>query len=181
MNNKSITALVVMIIYLSSLFTPFAAFAADGAAAQAAAQAAANALSIAGEQSSPLSSQSNTGFGGDSDASTSENTKGEPPRSFPSLGDDASTEPAITVVNETAPQDKDKYPPETPAATAEADPAPRLDPREIDGSSMYNNLRGKLKRFGADFFSAPRNNTLTYAPVGPNYVVAQGGEAKLNI
>ncbi len=170
-----------MIIYSLALFTPLSAFAADGAAAQSAAQAAANALSIVGEQQSPLNGQSGIGFGGDNDANTSENAAGEPAAGFPSIGDEASTAPTLTVVNETTPQDKDKYAPETSATATPTDSAPRLDPREINGSSMYNNLRGKLKRFGADFFAAPRNNTLTYAPVGPNYIVAPGDEVKLNL
>ena len=57
----------------------------------------------------------------------------------------------------------------------------RLDPREVKGSSMFNNLRGRLARFGADFFRNRRADTLIYAPVGPNYIVAPGDEVRINV
>ena len=57
----------------------------------------------------------------------------------------------------------------------------RLDPREIKGSSMFNNLRDDLKRFGMDFFAQRRPDMLMFAPVGPNYIVAPGDEVKVNV
>ena len=46
---------------------------------------------------------------------------------------------------------------------------------------MFNNLRDRLIRFGSDFFRTKRTDTLAYAPVGPNYVVAPGDEVKINL
>jgi len=46
---------------------------------------------------------------------------------------------------------------------------------------MFNNLRDRLVRFGSDFFRTKRTDTLAYAPVGPNYVVAPGDEVKINL
>ena len=176
MKGKRITAFLVMVIYLSALFTPISAYAADGAAS---AQAAVNALSMGAQgDSSGISLTPNNAAGGEDAADTGSGSDTNAP-TFPTIGDEATTEPDVTVV-------KEKLDEEKVATTYAIDAtmtaqSPRLDPREVKGSSMYNNLRGRLLRFGADFFAKGRTNTLTYAPVGSNYIVAPGDEVKLNI
>ena len=177
MHNKKTTAFLIMVTYLFSLFSPLSAYAADGAAA---AQAAANALSISGQGTpggiSLTPDSGTTGMGNDADTGNG-NTDGT--SAFPSIGDEATTEPDVTIVKEKL--DEDKVATTTAIDATTAAQSPRLDPREVKGSNMYNNLRGRLLRFGADFFAKGRTNTLAYAPVGSNYIVAPGDEVKLNI
>jgi len=117
------------------------------------------------------------GFPGDGDADTGINGDSESTADFPDIEDQASTEPI--VVDETL-KDEDKLG-TTSAPDAAVKTSPRLDPREVKGSSMFNNLRDRLMRFGSDFFRTKRTDTLAYAPVGPNYVVAPGDEVKINL
>ena len=118
----------------------------------------------------------------------------------PSAPDPSASEPSTVVVNEQPLSDDVNRPTMAPTqqqptmAPTQQQPimAPpqqqpiigtdsRLDPREIKGSSMYDNLRAPLNRFGSDFFAVPRGNTLEFAPVGPSYVVAPGDEVKITI
>lgn len=117
------------------------------------------------------------GFPGDGDSDTGINGDSETTADFPNIEDQASTEPI--VVDETL-KDEDKLG-TTSAPDAAVTTSPRLDPREVKGSSMFNNLRDRLIRFGSDFFRTKRTDTLAYAPVGPNYVVAPGDEVKINL
>ena len=166
--NKNIS-LFILTLYLFSIFSPIAAYAQPSGSA-AAVQAAADALSMNGEGNG-------LGFPGDGDADTGINGDSEGTADFPNIEDQASTDPII--VDETL-NDDDKLG-TTTAPDATVTTSPRLDPREVKGSSMFNNLRDRLIRFGSDFFRTKRTNALTYAPVGPNYVVAPGDEVKLNL
>lgn len=162
---------IILIIYLFSIFSPCTAFAQSaGSSGAAAVQAAAEALSMNGEGNG-------IGFPGDGDADTGISGESDDGADFPDIEDQASTEPI--VVQETI-KDEEKL-----GTTAAPDPmvttSPRLDPREIRGSSMFNNLRDRLGRFGVDFFRQRRGASLAYAPVGPNYIVAPGDEVKLNL
>lgn len=171
MSNTNKTAIFILFIYLFSVFSPIAAYAQPTGSA-AAVQAAADALSMGSNGTS-----SGVGFPGDGDADTGINDGSESTADFPDIQDQASTEPI--VVDETI-RDDDKLG-TTTAPDASITTSPRLDPREVKGSSMYNNLRDSLVRFGSDFFRTKRTNTLAYAPVGPSYVVAPGDEVKLNL
>jgi len=166
--NKKIS-LFILSLYLFSIFSPLTAYAQPSGSA-AAVQAAAEALSMNGEGNG-------VGFPGDGDADTGINGDSESTADFPDIEDQASTEPI--VVDETL-KDEDKLG-TTSAPDAEVTTSPRLDPREVKGSSMFNNLRDRLMRFGSDFFRTKRTDTLAYAPVGPNYVVAPGDEVKINL
>lgn len=162
-------SLLILSLYLFSIFSPITAYAQPTGSA-AAVQAAAEALSMNGEANG-------VGFPGDGDADTGINGDSESTADFPDIEDQASTEPI--VVDETV-NDEEKLG-TTSAPDAAVTTSPRLDPREVKGSSMFNNLRDRLVRFGSDFFRTKRTNTLAYAPVGPNYVVAPGDEVKLNL
>lgn len=166
--NKKIS-LFILSLYLFSIFSPLTAYAQPSGSA-AAVQAAAEALSMNGEGNG-------VGFPGDGDADTGISDGSETTADFPDIEDQASTEPI--VVQEKI-NDEEKL-----GTTAAPDPmvttSPRLDPREVKGSSMFNNLRDRLVRFGSDFFRTKRTDTLAYAPVGPNYVVAPGDEVKINL
>lgn len=166
--NKKIS-LFILSLYLFSIFSPLTAYAQPSGSA-AAVQAAAEALSMNGEGNG-------VGFPGDGDADTGINGDSESTADFPDIEDQASTEPI--VVDETL-KDEDKLG-TTSAPDATVTTSPRLDPREVKGSSMFNNLRDRLIRFGSDFFRTKRTDTLAYAPVGPNYVVAPGDEVKINL
>ena len=166
--NKKIS-LFILSLYLFSIFSPLTAYAQPSGSA-AAVQAAAEALSMNGEGNG-------VGFPGDGDADTGINGDSESTADFPDIEDQASTEPI--VVDETL-KDEDKLG-TTSAPDAAVTTSPRLDPREVKGSSMFNNLRDRLMRFGSDFFRTKRTDTLAYAPVGPNYVVAPGDEVKINL
>ncbi|MGE4446328.1 MAG: SLBB domain-containing protein, partial [Synergistaceae bacterium] len=162
-------SLLILSLYLFSIFSPITAYAQPTGSA-AAVQAAAEALSMNGEANG-------VGFPGDGDADTGINGDSESTADFPDIEDQASTEPI--VVDETV-NDEEKLG-TTSTLDATVMTSPRLDPREVKGSSMYNNLRDRLVRFGSDFFRTKRTDTLAYAPVGPNYVVAPGDEVKLNL
>ncbi|MGD9667199.1 MAG: SLBB domain-containing protein [Synergistaceae bacterium] len=162
-------SLLILSLYLFSIFSPITAYAQPTGSA-AAVQAAAEALSMNGEANG-------VGFPGDGDADTGINGDSESTADFPDIEDQASTEPI--VVDETV-NDEEKLG-TTSAPDAAVTTSPRLDPREVKGSSMFNNLRDRLVRFGSDFFRTKRTNTLAYAPVGPSYVVAPGDEVKLNL
>ena len=168
LNSRKIS-LFILSLYLFSIFSPLTAYAQPSGSA-AAVQAAAEALSMNGEGNG-------VGFPGDGDADTGISDGSETTADFPDIEDQASTEPI--VVQEKI-NDEEKL-----GTTAAPDPmvttSPRLDPREIKGSSMFNNLRDRLVRFGSDFFRTKRTDTLAYAPVGPNYVVAPGDEVKINL
>jgi len=146
-------------------------------------QAAADALSINSSAGSPGDAitipQDGSGFGGEGDTDTGQGGNTDT-TVFPSIEDQTSTEPDVTIVNEKENID-DKKIGTTQAPDSTVKTSPLLDPREVRGSNMFNNLREKLIRFGSDFFSIRRTNPLTYAPVGPNYVVAPGDEVKINI
>lgn len=166
--NKKLSCLILS-LYLFSIFSPVTAYA-QPAGSAADVQAAAEALSMNGEGNG-------VGFPGDGDADTGINDGSDATMDFPHIEDQASTEPI--VVQEQI-NDEEKL-----GTTAAPDPmvttSPRLDPREIKGSSMFNNLRDRLARFGADFFRQKRSTSLAYAPVGPNYIVAPGDEVKVNL
>ena len=168
LNSRRISVFILS-LYLFSIFSPLTAYAQPSGSA-AAVQAAAEALSMNGEGNG-------VGFPGDGDADTGISDGSETTADFPDIEDQASTEPI--VVQEKI-NDEEKL-----GTTAAPDPmvttSPRLDPREIKGSSMFNNLRDRLVRFGSDFFRTKRTDTLAYAPVGPNYVVAPGDEVKINL
>ena len=169
MLNSRRISLFILSLYLFSIFSPLTAYAQpSGSAADV--QAAAEALSMNGEGNG-------VGFPGDGDADTGINGESDATMDFPHIEDQASTEPI--VVQEQI-NDEKKL-----GTTAAPDPmvttSPRLDPREIKGSSMFNNLRDRLARFGADFFRQKRSTSLAYAPVGPNYIVAPGDEVKVNL
>lgn len=171
MSNTNKTAIFILFIYLFSVFSPIAAYAQPTGSA-AAVQAAADALSMGSN-----GTNSGVGFPGDGDADTGINDGSESTADFPDIHDQASTEPI--VVDETI-RDDDKLG-TTSAPDSSIMTSPRLDPREVKGSSMYNNLRDRLVRFGSDFFRTKRTNTLAYAPVGPSYTVAPGDEVKINL
>ncbi len=168
--NKKISVFILS-LYLFSIFSPITAYAQPTGSA-AAVQAAAEALSMNGEANG-----NGVGFPGDGDADTGISDGSETTADFPSIEDQASTEPV--VVDETI-NDDDKLG-TTSAPDSAVTTSPRLDPREVKGSSMFNNLRDRLVRFGSDFFRTKRTDTLAYAPVGPNYVVAPGDEVKINL
>ncbi len=166
--NKKISVFILA-LYLFSIFSPITAYAQPTGSA-AAIQAAADALSMNVEGNG-------VGFPGDGDADTGINEDSEATADFPNIEDQASTEPIVV---------DEKMGDEKKLGTSSApDPivttSARLDPREVKGSSMFNNLRDRLIRFGTDFFRTKRTDTLVYAPVGPNYVVAPGDEVKINL
>ena len=132
MHNKKTTAFLIMVTYLFSLFSPLSAYAADGAAA---AQAAANALSISGQGTpggiSLTPDSGTTGMENDADTGNG-NTDGT--SAFPSIGDEATTEPDVTIVKEKLDEDKVATTAAIDATTAAQ--SPRLDPREVKGSNL---------------------------------------------
>lgn len=166
--NKKISVFILS-LYLFSIFSPVTAYAQPTGSA-AAVQAAADALSMNGEGNG-------VGFPGDGDADTGINEDSEATADFPNIEDQASTEPI--VVDEKMGDEKKLGTSSAPDPTVTT--SARLDPREVKGSSMFNNLRDRLIRFGSDFFRTKRADTLAYAPVGPNYVVAPGDEVKINL
>jgi len=168
--NKKISVFILA-LYLFSIFSPITAYAQPTGSA-AAVQAAAEALSMNGEANG-----NGVGFPGDGDADTGISDGSETTADFPSIEDQASTGPI--VIDETI-NIEDKLG-TTSALDSAVTTSPRLDPREVKGSSMFNNLRDRLIRFGSDFFKTKRTDTLAYAPVGPNYVVAPGDEVKINL
>jgi len=168
--NKKISVFILA-LYLFSIFSPITAYAQPTGSA-AAVQAAAEALSMNGEANG-----NGVGFPGDGDADTGISDGSETTADFPSIEDQASTGPI--VIDETI-NIEDKLG-TTSAPDSAVTTSPRLDPREVKGSSMFNNLRDRLIRFGSDFFRTKRTDTLAYAPVGPNYVVAPGDEVKINL
>ena len=103
MKGKRITAFLVMVIYLSALFTPISAYAADGAAS---AQAAVNALSMGAQgDSGGISLTPNNAAGGEDAADTGSGSDTNAP-TFPTIGDEATTEPDVTVVKEKLDEEK---------------------------------------------------------------------------
>jgi len=169
MQNSRKTSLLILSLYLFSIFSPVSAYA-QPAGSAADVQAAAEALS--------MNRQGNGGgFPGDGDADTGINGGSDAATDFTDIEDQTSTEPII-VQEQTVGEEKVGT---TAAPDSTVTTSPRLDPREISGSSMFNNLRDKLVRFGSDFFSQTRSTSLAYAPVGPNYIVAPGDEVKVNL
>ena len=173
MSNANKTAIFILFIYLFSVFSPIAAYAQPTGSA-AAVQAAADALSMGSNGTG-----TGVGFPGDGDADTGISDGSESTADFPDIQDQTSTAPEVTIINEKIDDEKKIGTTAAPDATVQT--SPLLDPREISGSSMFNNLRERLRRFGSDFFAVKRSNSLTYAPVGPNYVVAPGDEVKVNL
>lgn len=169
MQNSRKTSLLILSLYLFSIFSPVSAYA-QPAGSAADVQAAAEALSMNGQGNGG-------GFPGDGDADTGINGESDAATDFTDIEDQTSTEPII-VQEQTVGEEKVGT---TAAPDSTVTTSPRLDPREISGSSMFNNLRDKLARFGADFFSQKRSTSLAYAPVGPNYIVAPGDEVKVNL
>lgn len=169
MQNSRKTSLLILSLYLFSIFSPVSAYA-QPAGSAADVQAAAEALSMNGQGNGG-------GFPGDGDADTGINGGSDAATDFTDIEDQTSTEPII-VQEQTVGEEKVGT---TAAPDSTVTTSPRLDPREISGSSMFNNLRDKLARFGADFFSQKRSTSLAYAPVGPNYIVAPGDEVKVNL
>ncbi len=166
--NEKLSCLILS-LYLFSIFSPVSAYA-QPAGSAADVQAAAEALSMNGQGNGG-------GFPGDGDADTGINGESDAATDFTDIEDQTSTEPII-VQEQTVGEEKVGT---TAAPDSTVTTSPRLDPREISGSSMFNNLRDKLARFGADFFSQKRSTSLAYAPVGPNYIVAPGDEVKVNL
>lgn len=169
MQNSRKTSLLILSLYLFSIFSPVSAYA-QPAGSAADVQAAAEALSMNGQGNGG-------GFPGDGDADTGINGGSDAATDSTDIEDQTSTEPII-VQEQTVGEEKVGT---TAAPDSTVTTSPRLDPREISGSSMFNNLRDKLARFGADFFSQKRSTSLAYAPVGPNYIVAPGDEVKVNL
>lgn len=165
-------SLLILALYLFSIFSPITAYAQPTGSA-AAVQAAAEALSMG----SGASSGSSAGSLNEEDADTGLGDQSENPSENADIHDPASTTSVVVV--------QEKITEETPATKSETEPtvttSQRLDPREVSGSSMFNNLLDKLARFGSDFFMTKRTDTLAYAPVGPSYVVAPGDEVKINL
>jgi len=93
--------------------------------------------------------------------------------------DPTNTEPVENVVNEELPEDAKGATKD--AAAHFVGRSTSIDPKEVLGSTMYDNLRGRLVRFGSDFFAKVRTNNLTLAPVGANYVVAPGDQVKVTV
>jgi polysaccharide export outer membrane protein len=152
MRNRRRIAFIVFILYIFTYAAPLpAVYAAQTNSALAAAQAATDALSIAGQAAQST------------------------------LQNQTSVNPQVTVVQESP----------TPESTASTDistqvvsydkQSQRLDPRETISNDMSDNLKDEIERFGAGFFAKPHANTLEYAPVGPNYIIAPGDEIKVNI
>lgn len=180
LKNREI-ALLILIFYIFALTAqPAAAVAADAGAVAAAAAAL---TGPSGGAESPGDAVAAEGgaeggvFAGDTDAETSVTT----PTDTSPLIDPSASEPETTVVNERLEEDRQHNPATTAAPDATTARSSSLDPREVRGSTMYDNLRGRLARFGASFFASRRANTLTYAPVGPNYVVAPGDEVRVTL
>lgn len=159
------TAVLILAVYLFTVFSPGLAFAEGEGSAPSAMQSAANALSILAP-SAPDAAQA----------------PAQPGQTAVETGDNPEAKAETSLVNETltenAPNLLDTK--GAPGATVNVS-SPRLDPREVSGSSMYNNMYEQLKRFGVDFFAQRRANPLDYAPVGPNYVVAPGDEVKVDV
>ena len=177
MQVKRKIALIVLLAYLFSFAAPSLAYAADtGSVAAAAAALSGQTAGTAADLAAP---SLGTDSAGASDADTTPDT-GQAPN-LPVISDPSASEPDTIVVND-QPLAEDKDRPGTmQAPDASVGTSGRLDPREVKGSSVYDNLRATLRRFGSDFFAVPRGNTLAYAPVGPSYVVAPGDEVKVTI
>ena len=183
MLKKRTIAALVLIFYLFTLAAPAASVAAD-AGAVAAAAAALTGHGLGGAADSPGDTTASEGasdsgiFNGDTGAKTSATPQ---TTDFPATIDPSASEPQTTVVNEKLEEERLHNPATTSAPAATTSISSPIDPREASGSTMYDNLRGRLARFGADFFASRRANTLTYAPVGPNYVVAPGDEVRITL
>ena len=85
MQNSRKTSLLILSLYLFSIFSPLTAYAQPSGSA-AAVQAAAEALSMNGEGNG-------VGFPGDGDADTGINGESDATMDFPHIEDQASTEP----------------------------------------------------------------------------------------
>ena len=157
--------LFILALYLFSTFAPLTAYAKTTESA-AAVQAAAEALSIGSKVGED---DADTGIGSDSDNSADFTDT--------DIVDQTSTKPIIVQEKITEDDKLEKVTSDDKFETTSL----RLDPREVSGSSMFNNLRDSLARFGADFFRTKRTSSLTYAPVGVNYIVAPGDEIKVNL
>ena len=183
MLKKRTIAALVLIFYLFTLAAPAASVAAD-AGAVAAAAAALTGHGLGGAADSPGDTTASEGasdsgiFNGDTGAKTSATPQ---TTDFPATIDPSASEPQTTVVNEKLEEERLHNPATMSAPAATTSISSPIDPREASGSTMYDNLRGRLARFGADFFASRRANTLTYAPVGPNYVVAPGDEVRITL
>lgn len=200
-NKRFITAVIVSIYLLSTVSCCFAEGVATVLAGATAFGAAATggAFGNAGAGSSGSSAGSGMGralpqdaaaingmlmqgktMGSEGDTSTKAEDPTQTQQNQDALNlDPTSTEPTTDIVNEAVPDD-------TKGATKDsvetfATRSTSIDPREALGSTMYDNLRGRLARFGSDFFAKARRNNLTFAPVGANYVVAPGDQVKLTV
>lgn len=172
----------ILIIYVLSIVMPLPACAADAGGGGTAAAAAALGVAMPGQGTGTGAEGGidlSEGTGGDG-ADAADTGQGGEEAAFPDISDQATTEPDTVVVNDKRAED-DKHIGTTSAPDATVATSSRLDPREVRGSSMFNNLRGRLRRFGSDFFANRRANSLTYAPVGPSYVIAPGDEVRLNV
>lgn len=181
MRNRRSIAFIAIILYIFSYAAPLpAAYAAQTNSALAAAQAATEALSLAEQQNR----QQRT---------TAQTDNYKPPIDYSTLQDQTSTEPKVTVVQDTLTSD-DVVSNDMPSRDISMDmrsidlnpisydkKSKRLDPRETTDNTMFDNLKDETERFGAAFFAKPRNSALTYAPVGPNYIIAPGDEIKINV
>ncbi|NLD04542.1 MAG: polysaccharide export protein [Synergistaceae bacterium] len=172
MKKNKTSVIFILTLYIFSTFAPLTAYAQQTGTA-AAVQAAADALSMGSSGTG-----NGVGFPGDSDTDTGISSGSENTADVPDIQDQTSTEPI--VVQEKINND-DVNLGTISTLDSSVSTSPRLDPREVKGSSMFNNMRSQLARFGADFFRTKRTSSLTYAPVGPNYVVAPGDEVKINL
>lgn len=179
LNKKTVvTAIMVLICMLSAV----AACAAEGGSSAAAAAAALTGQSGAAQSgSSQTGSSTGDAIAGGADADGADTGITAPPSAFPEITDPSLSEPETTVIREQLTEDTIKNPATHAAPDGTTENNSRLEPKEAKGSSMFDNLRGKLPRFGADFFRQRRGNTLVYAPVGPNYTVAPGDEVKITL
>ena len=179
MQVKRKIASIVLLVYLFSFAAP--SFAAEGSSVAAAAAA------LSGQPGTNATADTaapspGANSAGDSDADTTPDAGKAPTPNLPDIADPSASEPDTIVVNDQPDAEDNLQQPGTNAApSAIVGKNSRLDPREAKGSTVYDNLRASLRRFGSSFFAVPRGNTLAYAPVGPSYVVAPGDEVKVTI
>lgn len=178
-NRRTVSALILGVC-LSGIITPLPSYAqGDISSVQAAVDSMGSGTPAGGGDAFNVNTDG-SGFGGEGDTDTGQGSEGAK-SDFPAITDQTSTEPEATVVNEKMSDHDEQRLGPAPAEAPTVRSSPLLDPREITGSNMFNNLRERLRRFGSDFFANRRTNPLTYAPVGPNYVVAPGDEVRVNI
>jgi len=152
MRNRRSIAFIAIILYIFSYAAPLpAVYAAQTNSALATAQAATEALSLAGQASQST------------------------------LQNQTSITPQVTNVQDIpTPENTTSNDMQSQVVSYDKQ-SQRLDPRETTSNDMSDNLKDEIERFGASFFAKSHANTLEYAPVGPNYIVAPGDEIKLNI